>query len=144
MREVILVFVLYVSFLSACMANEREIFSGLYMGYEEAEYENIFVECSSSGIWLIVENSVHGHLQTLYRSSELSKYGELLIRVKGRFAAIDKEEYPNSHYAGEIVISQILNHTNDLAMIHECRDGAACLRWTGSSQRAGRGRAGAD
>ena len=125
MRKVPIAFVLVLSFLSACMAsdggNEKEFFSGLYISYEEAEYEGVFVECGSESVWLIVKDNMYDELEALYKSSELSRYDELLIKVEGKFTAIDKKEYPNSHYVGEFTISHVLNHSSDLAMIDECR-----------------------
>ena len=126
MKKAPIVLVLVLSFLSADIvsdgSNEKEFFSGLYTSYEGAEYHSVFIECGSKSVWLIVKGNMYDELEALYKSSELSKYGELLIKAEGKSTYIDKKEYPNSHYVGELIISHVLSHSSDLAMIDECRN----------------------
>ncbi len=97
--------------------------TGLYFSYEGAEYENAFVKCGSNEIWMIRKNGVYQTLDELYRSMNLSQYGELFIKVKGHYSAINRTRYPNTHYFGTFTIERIFSHSADPETIESCRNG---------------------
>ena len=96
--------------------------TGLYFSYKGAEYENAFVRCGSSEIWMIRKDGVYHTLEELYRSTNLSQYGELFIEIRGDYAAIDRDRYPNTHYSGTLTIQRIIRHSGDLEKIESCRN----------------------
>lgn len=122
MRKLI-IFILYGIFLSACNASEPkdELIKGLYFRYEGAEYESAFVQCSTDGIWRVEGNEAFNKLVKIYKSSKLSRYGELFIEAKGIVAPTDKTRFPSSHYVGVLHITDLINYSTDIQVIEKCR-----------------------
>ena len=123
MRQYLLAIVLNTIILSSCYANEAGIkhVKGLYVNYEGAEYERTFIPCNTDGAWWVDGGVAFNELTSLYRSSTLSKYGELYVELEGKFIPIDKAKYPDSHYSGDFQIVKLVGSSTDSKIIDTCR-----------------------
>ena len=95
---------------------------GLYFRYEGAEYESGFSPCSVQGIWRVTGDEPLNELIASYKSSEHSRYGELLVELQGTFIATNRVSFPQEHYAGELKLSRLLSHSSDSQAIEACRN----------------------
>ena len=95
---------------------EERVVVGVFINYEGAEYETTFLDCDG-GVWYAVSNGIRDQLTALHKSSVLSKYGELLVEVRGVFRVDDD---PLSHYSGTVELLEIVDHVDGLAEIDDC------------------------
>ena len=102
-------------------ASSTEVFDGLYLRYEGAEYESAFIPCKVSGVWFITGEEALEQLKIKYSNLPHSKYGEIWASLELVVEPIDKDENPNSHYEAVATVVSIINAEYDEGKIASCR-----------------------
>lgn len=105
-------------YICACLIAEEKIFTGIYINHKYGEYKNTFYECGTEQVWRIKDNEIRNELDKIHQSSDLSKYGDLFIKIRGTLTIIDEQD--KAHHDGIFTILELLDYSNDLKIIDRC------------------------
>ena len=84
--------------------------SGEYLRYEGGEYESAFIPCAKNEVWSLNGGAAYSELVQKSRASPTNKYGETFFTLQLTVTPIDKQEYPNSHYAATATVESIVEN----------------------------------
>jgi hypothetical protein len=82
---------------------------GKYIRYEEAEYESAFIPCGSEEVWPIEGGPAFTELVEGYNKAPKNQYGEVMVALYLKLTPIDKNKYPQSHYAGIATVANVVS-----------------------------------
>jgi len=122
-RALVVALVLNAFFVGVCSAQEPKKWpplKGLYVEYDEGEYEHVLLLCSSDEAWEVNGGKAQADLRAAYAKSPHSAYGEIYIEAEGKLLSGD------SPLSGVFQISRLVRHSSDPKLIFECRKG---VRW---------------